>query len=191
MLMKQHSYAFYNGSLSTAFFKRQFLLKKLKQLEHVDRSDGPSATGPSTAAISTEHLKVRPSAAERRQSMSRIPNTAESDIDKISRAIASDGPLDDNQMQVFERIIKWEIEALTDELRGTARTMAQAYPNNLTFAEHYKWIPLPTLVYELEYPKTDSISWLYVSEKMAAMIGVLFVMVQVSQYYICKNASGR
>ena len=187
MLMKQHSYAFYNGSLSTAFLKRQFLLNKLKQLEHVDRSNGPSATGPSPSAISTDHLKARPSAAERRQSMSRVPSAAESDIDKISRAIASDGPLDDNQMLLFERIIKWEIEALTDELLGTARNASRAYPNNLTFVEHYKWIPLPTLVYELEYPKTDSISWLYVSEKMAAMVGVLFVMVQVSQYYICKN----
>ncbi|KAF4966137.1 hypothetical protein FSARC_6136 [Fusarium sarcochroum] len=182
MLMKQHSYAFYNGHLSSVYKYRATILKKLKQLDRVDLAVTPSQTEPPASAISTQHLSVAPSAEERRKSISAQPDHQESDINKISRAIASGEPLDDEQIALFERIMNWEVDAMSDELKGTATTMDKAYPNNLSFIEHYKWIPLPTLVYELEYPRSDSISWPYVCEKFAAMIGVLFVMVQVSQY---------
>ncbi|UPL00744.1 hypothetical protein LCI18_011678 [Fusarium solani-melongenae] len=182
MLMKQHSYAFYNGHLSTVYKSRMALSKKLKQLDLVHPATTPSQTEPPASAISTQHLNAPPSAEQRRKSISGHQNTEESDIDKISRAIASGEPLDDEQIVLFERIMKWEIDALSDELKGTASTADKAYPHNLSFIDHYKWIPLPTLVYELEYPRSDSISWTYVFEKVAAMIGVLFVMVQVSQH---------
>ncbi|KAF4438100.1 sterol O-acyltransferase [Fusarium austroafricanum] len=184
MLMKQHSYAFYNGHLSSVYKQRATIMKKLKQLDLIDPAMTPSQTEPPASAISTQHLSVAPSAEERRKSISAQPGHEESDIDKISRAIASHQPLDDEQVALFERIMKWEVDAMTDELKGTAATMDKAYPNNLSFIEHYKWIPLPTLVYEIEYPRSDSIDWSYVLEKFAAMFGVLFVMVQVSQYSI-------
>ncbi|KAF5002636.1 hypothetical protein FDECE_10567 [Fusarium decemcellulare] len=184
MLMKQHSYAFYNGHLSTVYKKRATLLKKLKQLDLVHPVTTPSQTAPPVSSISTGHLNIPPSAEQRRKSNSELEETEESDIDKISRAIASGQPLDDEQIVLFERIIKWEVDALTDELKGTANSVDKAYPHNLSFIDHYKWIPLPTLVYELEYPRSDSISWTYVAEKLAAMVGVLFVMVQVSQHSI-------
>ncbi|KAJ3538754.1 hypothetical protein NM208_g5767 [Fusarium decemcellulare] len=184
MLMKQHSYAFYNGHLSTVYKKRATLLKKLKQLDLVHPVTTPSKTAPPVSSISTGHLNIPPSAEQRRKSNSELEETEESDIDKISRAIASGQPLDDEQIVLFERIIKWEVDALTDELKGTANSVDKAYPHNLSFIDHYKWIPLPTLVYELEYPRSDSISWTYVAEKLAAMVGVLFVMVQVSQHSI-------
>jgi sterol O-acyltransferase len=182
MLMKQHSYAFYNGYLSSVYKHRAAIAKKLKQLDLVDPTKTPSQTEPPTSAISTHHLSIAPSAEERRKSISAQPEQEESDIEKISRAIASHEPLDDQQIGLFERIMKWEIDAMSDELKGTALTVDKAYPNNLSLMEHYKWIPLPTLVYEIEYPRSDSIDWSYVLEKFIAMIGILFVMVQVSQY---------
>ncbi|EXA45437.1 sterol O-acyltransferase [Fusarium oxysporum f. sp. raphani 54005] len=184
MLMKQHSYAFYNGHLSTVYKERAKIMKKLRQLDLVDPAMTPSQTEPPASAISTQHLSVTPSAEERRKSISAHPGQEESDIDKISRAIASHQPLDDEQVALFERIMKWEVDAMTDELKGTAATIGKAYPNNLSFIDHYKWIPLPTLVYEIEYPRSDSIDWSYVLEKFTAMFGVLFVMVQVSQHSI-------
>lgn len=189
MLMKQHSYAFYNGHLSTVYQSRKSLLSKLKQLDLVDPAAAPSSTEPPVSEISTDHLKVAPSAEQRRRSISKVPDEEETDVDKICRAIASKEPLDDEQIFLFERIIKWEIDALTDDLKGTASDAKDSYPNNLSFINHYKWIPLPTVVYELEYPMSDSISWPYVAEKMAAMIGVIFVMIQISQYSICKSAT--
>ncbi|KAM5376817.1 hypothetical protein ACJZ2D_005304 [Fusarium nematophilum] len=184
MLMKQHSYAFYNGHLSTVYKKRAAFLNKLKKLDLVHPATTPSRTDPPASTISTQHLNVPPSAEQRRKSISGLPVSKESDVDKISRAIASGEPLDDEQIALFERIMKWEVEALTDELKGTSSSIEKAYPNNLSFIGHYKWIPLPTLVYELEYPRSHSISWPYIMEKVAAMIGILFVMIQVSQHYI-------
>lgn len=187
MLMKQHSYAFYNGHLSTVYRHRQFVLQKLKQLESVEVTTGPSETGPAVSTISTSHLGVVPSAEERRYSLSNTRDAAKPDVERISKAVASREPLSDEQLHVFERIMKWEVAALTDELKGTASDVSRAYPENLGFIDHYKWIPLPTVVYEIEYPKSDTISWPYVLEKLVAMIGVIFVMIQVSEYSICKS----
>lgn len=186
MLMKQHSYAFYNGHLSAIFKRRSYLIDKLNQLDLADSLAGPSQTEPQVSAISTSHLEVPPTAEHRRESISQQPIDEETDADRIAIAIASHQPLDDDQAHLFERIMKWEIAALTDELKGTATETSQAYPNSLTFKNHYKWIPLPTLVYELEYPQSDSISWPYVAEKLVAIIGIIFVMIQVSQYSICR-----
>ncbi|GAO15156.1 hypothetical protein UVI_02029460 [Ustilaginoidea virens] len=169
MLMKQHSYAFYNGYLSTIYFERLSLLSTLKQLERIHP---------------TSHLCAPPSAEQRRHSLSHVPCHEETDIDRIAKAVKAKEPLDDEQIRTFRRIIKWEVDALADELRGTATDAAKSYPNNLTVAEHYQWIPLPTLVYELEYPRSDAISWRYVAEKLVAMVGVLFVMNQLAQYAI-------
>ena len=189
MVMKQHSYAFYNGYLSTVYEKRLFLLSKLKQLELVDPASSPSTTAPPARTLETSHLTVPPSAAQRRHSLAQLPSAEEADTDRIARAIAERQPLDDEQISVFGRIMKWEIDALADELRGMATDPAEGYPRNLTFVSHYKWIPLPTVVYELGYPQTERISWAYVAEKLVAMVGILFVMIQVSQYSICEFLS--
>ncbi|KAF4592190.1 sterol O-acyltransferase [Ophiocordyceps camponoti-floridani] len=183
MLMKQHSYAFYNGYLSTVYEKRQLLLSRLELLDVANAASSPTATWPPAAAVDTSHLGEPPSgAAQRRHSLSQPPD--DSDIDKIADAIATRQPLDDQQIRLFGRIIKWEVDALADELRGIAVDASSAYPNNLTFANHYKWIPLPTVVYELEYPRLPAIRWSYVMEKLVAMVGIIFVMIQISQYSI-------
>ena len=185
MLMKQHSYAFYNGYLSTLYKKRRFLLEKLKELEHVEPVQAPSWTHPFASSISTTHLAQPPTAhefKERRKSMqldAGIP-----DVDKVAAAIESGEPLDEAQVHVFERILKWEVDALTDELKGKATAPELSYPRNLTARNHYEFIALPTLVYELEYPRSDAINWWYAAEKMTACFGVIFVMILVSQAFI-------
>jgi sterol O-acyltransferase len=188
MLMKQHAYGFYNGHLNTAHRRRRYLLARLKELEDVDPEHGTSPTVPLVTEISTAHLDASPS-ADRRRSTANQSSSEDSDIDRISKAIAAKSPLSDAQIHLFERLLKWEIDALADELQGTASSALMAYPSNLTFGNHYKWIPLPTLVYQIEYPRTDSIDWSYVAEKFVAMIGVIFVMIQVSQHSICKLPS--
>ncbi|KAG5948803.1 hypothetical protein E4U53_006136 [Claviceps sorghi] len=184
MLMKQHSYAFYNGYLSTVYTKRLFLLSKLEQLEKVRPSNDASSSVPTVSSLSTSHLGVPPSATQRRHSLSQVPSSEEADVDKIVDAIASGEPLEAEQIRLFERIIKWEVDALADELRGTASDSEKAYPHNLTLVGHYQWNVLPTLVYELEYPRSDTISWRYVAEKLVAVVGVLFAMNSVAQYSI-------
>ncbi|KAL2017858.1 hypothetical protein VTK56DRAFT_1603 [Thermocarpiscus australiensis] len=184
MLMKQHSYAFYNGHLSSVYKQRQRLLSMLKQLEKISPVPSPSRTEPPVSAIATSHLAHAPSARgyeERRRSLShdKVP-----DIDRIAAAISSGEPLDQEQVQVFERVLKWEVDALSDELRGKSTTPGRAYPNNLTLLNHYEYIVLPTVVYELEYPRSESINWYYAAEKIAACFGVIFVMIMISQAFI-------
>jgi sterol O-acyltransferase len=185
MLMKQHSYAFYNGHLSSVYKKRNILERRLKQLETICPVTSHSLTNPPTSDISTSHLDRQPSApeyAERRLSISK-GNLAD-DIARISNAIDSDEPLYLDQLQLFERMIKWEIDALTDELRGKATSPSHYYPNNITAYNQYEFVCLPTLVYELEYPRSESINWYYVAEKSAALFGLIFVMIMISQAYI-------
>jgi sterol O-acyltransferase len=185
MLMKQHSYAFYNGHLSSTYKKRRQLGRRLRQLENISPVDSPSHTIPPPATVSTSHLSHRPSAHEYRERHLSISNSnVADDMEKISSAIDSNEPLDMDQLQLFERMIKWEMDALADELKGRASDPAHAYPNNLTVYNHYEFICLPTLVYELEYPRSDSIDWSYVAEKLCAVFGLIFVMIMVSQAYI-------
>ena len=181
MLMKQHSYAFYNGHLSSVYKQRQLLLRKLKKLERISPVTSPSTTGPPAADIDTAHLAKVPSARERRQS---LPHENVLDIGRIVVAIDSREPLDGEQVHVFERVLKWEVDALSDELRGKSTKPGREYPNNLTLCNHYEYIVLPTVVYELEYPRSDSINWYYAAEKAAACFGIIFVMIMISQAFI-------
>jgi len=184
MLMKQHSYAFYNGYLSSVHRKRAHLLSRLKELEHVAPVASPSRTQPPVSAISTSHLTRVPSAHEYRERRMSISSAQVPDIDKIATAISSGEPLDEEQVHIFERILKWEIDALSDELRGKSTLSDRAYPNNLSFMNHYEFIVLPTLVYELEYPRSERINLYYAAEKMAACFGIIFVMIMISQAFI-------
>ncbi|KAJ4384345.1 Sterol O-acyltransferase 2 (Sterol-ester synthase 2) [Neurospora sp. IMI 360204] len=198
MLMKMHSYAFYNGYLASVWKKRQLLLGKLKELEHVEvvtkHDPNRSWTEPFPLLprnLSTEHLSRVPSAQEykerRRMSIAAqqgADSQEEDDVDKIVAAIDSREPLNEEQVHVFERALKWEVDAMTDELRGKATDDKRVHPNNLTLANHYEFIVLPTLVYELEYPRSESINWYYAAEKMVACFGVIFVMIMISQAFI-------
>ncbi|KAF3760512.1 MBOAT-domain-containing protein [Cryphonectria parasitica EP155] len=189
MLMKQHSYAFYNGHLSTAYKARAELLRRLKQLEQIEASKPSSSSSRSTgvAAAASAYLNRRPSVndiRQRRRSLHPGSDNFSQDLEEIEAAIESSRPLDLEQIRVFENIIQWEIDGLTEELTGKSTSPERAYPRNLTLRNHYQYIVFPTVVYELEYPRAESISWRYVGEKAAATFGVIFVMIAVSQAFI-------
>ncbi len=116
---------------------------------------------------------------------SRIVQEQKSDLANVAAAIDASAPLDYHQIRSFKRIIKVEIEGLDEELRGKCSSDSQiSYPHNITLRDFAGYIPLPTLVYELEYPRQEQINWFYVAEKTAATFGVLGVMIVVSQAYI-------
>lgn len=189
MLMKQHAYAFYNGYLSSVFVRRNYLRDRLAELEAVGTGSTSSAKDAFSTAISTTDFTLQQ--AYRQRKISHNDETAvdrAGEVERISSAIKANRPLTDPQVDLCRDIVKEEVEVLTLELQGTASDPSKAYPNNLTFWNHYRYIPLPTLVYEIEYPETEAIDWSSVVEKLIAMVGVLFVMIQVSQYSICKFA---
>jgi sterol O-acyltransferase len=205
MLMKQHSYAFYNGHLSEIYkvsphFQVEFsdclkevqmrksLEQKLKRLKKTAPVQSPSATTPGASSLSTSYLAQPPFATElTRRRMSNHDTSVTDrarDLAQVAAAIESGGPLDADQIQTFERIVRWEIDALSEDLKGKATRHDHFYPNNLTIRNHYEFIVLPTLVYELEYPRSDKINWYYVAEKAIATFGILFIMMLISQTFI-------
>jgi sterol O-acyltransferase len=93
-------------------------------------------------------------------------------------------PLTADQMQTFQRIIEEEIAVLDKELKGKAQSDEKSYPNNLTLGNFADWTILPTLVYELEYPRQERINWWYVLEKSMATFGTMCVMQVISQAYL-------
>jgi sterol O-acyltransferase len=187
MEMKQHSYAFYNGHLSEELIMREKLQRTLKMLDNIEPVATPSATTPKFSSMSTSYLDHPPTASDLNQRRQLEKSNSAPDISNIHQvadAIRSGEPLDIDQIQVFERIIKWEIDALTEDLKGKCTEGGHSYPNNLTFTNHCEYIVLPTLVYELEYPRSDHIDWYYVAEKIIAVFGILGIMNLVSQTYI-------
>ncbi|CAJ0868268.1 10215_t:CDS:2 [Entrophospora sp. SA101] len=58
------------------------------------------------------------------------------------------------------------------------------YPNNITVSNFIDFLLVPTLVYELEYPRTKEIRPWYVFEKLLATFGTFFLLYVNTQSYI-------
>lgn len=177
-------------SVSESFQRMKMLEKKLKQLSELESAVSPSISPSASSALASSYLDAKEmNTIHRRRSSvhSKSPlqlKRQDSDLAKIARAIRSEAPLDFDQIQSFERIIKAEIEGLREELNGKCSNGRNCYPLNLNVRDFAGYIPLPTVVYELEYPRQDHINWYYVAEKTAATFGVLGVMIVISQAYI-------
>jgi sterol O-acyltransferase len=179
--MKQHSYAFYNGHLSDIYKKKRVLDQKLKQLDDSDFS-GPES--PRAQATSYMDATGFDQLSHRRKSNAGLHEEAEKDISSIASAIEADTPLSLNQARSLRRLIASEVDALNEELKGACKVTPNYYPGNLNLRDFYGYIPLPTVVYELEYPRQESVNWFYVAEKTTATFGVIGVMIVVSTAYI-------
>jgi sterol O-acyltransferase len=181
ILMKQHSYAFYNGYLSDIYKKRCALEQKLDLLEDAE-IQSPSSPAAAHATSYFDPVELSQLSHRHRTAYPKIPS--DPDITRVASALASDEPLSSQQVKSLRKLIHWEMENCATELRGTCKTTQNHYPHNLTLKDAFSYIPLPTLVYELEYPRQPSISWYYVLEKMTATFGVLGVMIVISEAYI-------
>lgn len=195
LLMKQHSYAFYNGHLSTVSKDRSFLLHTLGKLEgkgEAEEAGEDPAVAHSTSISSPTSTNRRrrssvvKSRQERKMSKHEDLETAGPEIDQIISDIESDVTIPPGDVPAYKAVLDDEIDFHTKELVRNTTARERAYPNNLTLSNLAEYLVLPTVVYELEYPRTESINWYYVIEKLAATVGILFVMSMLSQTFICK-----
>lgn len=166
--MKIHSYAFYNGHLSEAYKKKKTIEAKLKQLQNIRLADKE----PEGANTSEKNESIQD------------PIDDEPRISQVAKAIESGEAINIHQVQVFEKILKLELEALNEDLKGKASSEEKSYPHNLKLKNHFEFGVLPTLVYELEYPRQETRDWFYIFEKSCAVLGILFIMNLVSQTFI-------
>lgn len=65
------------------------------------------------------------------------------------------------------------------------------YPHNLTYRNFIDYLILPTLVYELDYPRTNEIRPLYVLEKTLATFGTFSLLYIITEHYILPITNSR
>lgn len=166
------------------------LQRRLKQLDDIKAQELPSPilTAKGTEAMATGVDDQEDDRLTHRRSRGPKYSTnfsqEESEIATIGQAIEAGEPLDSDQIQAFHRVLNTEITILDEELRGKCTTTNNVYPNNLTLYNFVEWTCLPTLVYDLEYPRQERVNWWYVAEKSAATLGVIWTMIIISQAYI-------
>lgn len=190
LLMKQHAYSFYNGYLSRVYRRRNLLQQKLRQLDGIKAEENSSSISPSAEALAATGIDYtnKDVSTSRRRSCGPKYSTnfskEDSEVATIGQAIEAGDPLDAEQIEAFRQVLTTEITILDEELRGKCTTTDNVYPNNLTLYNFIEWTCLPTLVYDLEYPRQERINWWYVAEKSAATLGVIWIMIIISQAYI-------
>jgi sterol O-acyltransferase len=114
------------------------------------------------------------------------PKTEHSSIGAVIASLDHGEDLNSQEIALFTQVIRSEVTSISQEMNGSGVTKASnlQYPHNLTIKSWADFTLLPTLVYELEYPRQEKINWYYVAEKSAATLGVIWVMIIVSQAYI-------
>jgi sterol O-acyltransferase len=164
------------------------LREKLEHLEDMEPVSPLSGASPQRTNSTSTDLTLDESLRRRRRSLGARTSTnlkeEDSRISPIAAAIDSGEALDEEQLQAFSRAIRSEIQELAEELNGKCTNDINNYPKNLTLYNWADWTCLPTLVYELEYPRQDHINWWYVAEKTLALFGVIWIMMVVSQAYL-------
>jgi sterol O-acyltransferase len=63
-------------------------------------------------------------------------------------------------------------------------TKTVTWPENITVWNFWDYLLVPTLVYELSYPRTKAIRPLYVLEKVLATFGTFFVIYVITEHWI-------
>lgn len=73
-----------------------------------------------------------------------------------------------------------QIQELAEELTHDGVT----YPENLTLWNYVDYLLVPSLVYDIVYPRTERIRWWYVFEKTLATFGTFGLMTMIVENYI-------
>jgi len=121
MLMKQHSYAFYNGHLSVVYKRLQSLGKKLAELRALDTHGSNVGHHFRTGGVDSG-VDIRGGSEEKEE-------------------------LDSAQVEDFERAIMEEVAACNAELSSHVEDDKRpkvVYPQNLTWWNYFEYIHFPT-----------------------------------------------
>lgn len=165
ILMKMHSYAFYNGHLSETE-------KRLRALDD-----------PSTASRAPAILYPTP---ENPMGTALSPNRPEATGKGDENTAYANGssPEEDEVAQLREDLAR----ELTSPMGNTT------YPQNLTWSNYLDFLCCPTLCYELEYPRTERVDKLKLISQTVAVFGCIFLLTVISEEFILPvlvNASAR
>ena len=200
MLMKTHSYIAYNGQLSES--KRQ-LRKKTAELDRAVETAGGwkavlseasklHASAIASPLLGSAELPEAGTALARPRTLSRRRRS--SALGKDDDPPLSPLPPDDaGDMKDPRRLIDYPDEKiynlandcvdLLEDLTSTGKESI-VWPANVTYTNYIDYLLIPTLVYELEYPRTSSVRPIYVLEKTLATFGTFFVLYAITEHII-------
>lgn len=203
MLMKVHSYLAHNGALSE---KRIDLRKAQRALDAAVEEKGgwsrvlylasQEATHENAVSVQDssptketfgEQLHHRRKSSDRRNSNGDIVGVAEHAREASLVGGNPEDPKDPRRLVDFsdERIYNLANDCvdLQEELTSSGKE-AVVWPANVTSWNYIDYLLVPSLVYELEYPRTTSIRPLYVLEKTLATFGTFFLVYAITEHVI-------
>lgn len=80
-------------------------------------------------------------------------------------------------------ILARNIDAMQEELKSNG-AKGLVWPENITYRHFLDYMCIPTLVYQLEYPRTNTMRPLVVLEKIAATFGTFSLIYLITEHYI-------
>ncbi|KAJ7696587.1 MBOAT, membrane-bound O-acyltransferase family-domain-containing protein [Mycena rosella] len=208
MIMKVHSYMTVNGHLQYVSEMSQALLDDLRkatasaggweqavrdaqahraELDALTTRSTEESTPSGTPAIpegtSTSYVDV-PTAAALRQRLVAVSQPSATSTQSEDKPVSSTRPhiLVDHPNEGISAMAR-DYSELEGELSSSGPYRV-TYPNNLTMKNFAVYQLIPTLVYELEYPRTERIRPLYVFEKTVATFGTFALLYTMTESFI-------
>ncbi|KAJ7577046.1 MBOAT, membrane-bound O-acyltransferase family-domain-containing protein [Mycena floridula] len=212
MIMKMHSYMAVNGYLQDVTTQSQLVLDDLRQAAELEggwekaisdskerRAEADAATGMSDTTSSTPAgtppllqaalIDANAASALRNRlnaiSNNKLPTESRDSLAFDDTRIPTPlhpHPLIDHPSEHISNLAK-EFSELQGELISSGPEQI-VWPNNITLKNFVVYQLIPTLVYELEYPRTQSIRPLYVFEKTVATFGTFALLYTVTESFI-------
>lgn len=152
LLMKMHSYAFYNGYLWSVLHELQFAETHLRKLQTKVAHVPEGYTEESTKKLVLQLIAF-----------------CKFELLQQSYALRDDMPDEERN-----KILDMSLETLQH------RDLVK-FPYNLTLGNFLMYTMYPTVVYELVHARKERIRWKYVFEKVSAIFGVIFLMLVVAE----------
>lgn len=184
LLMKMHSYAFYNGHLSQTEKRLHALDNPFSPRDRRPAYQYPSTDLPASVTkgeSNSTNAKKRRRQRQKKQEAKQSANGHKSnDEEPINHDLLAPSPVASPSNSADE----------VDEIReGLARELTSpignvTYPNNLTWSNYTDYIFCPTLCYEIEYPRTTHINWINLISKIIATFGCIFLLTIISEDFI-------
>lgn len=181
LLMKMHSYAFYNGHLS----------ETEKRLQELDMPTSDADRGPAYLYPSALDERPDPLASIDFSAATVIGNGNGNGNGKAKQKKSKTEQQQQQQRRGSDDSLATtrsadELEMLREDLaRELTSPMGNVtYPANLTLANYADYLLCPTLCYEIEYPRVPSVNWTSLNAKIVATFGCIFLLTITSEEFI-------
>ncbi|KAF4121851.1 sterol O-acyltransferase [Geosmithia morbida] len=174
LLMKMHSWAFYNGHLSETE-------KHLQALDHdheAKENRRPARLYPSP----TTDVAAAAATATPDDTTTTTTTTQQEDEKQQQQQQQRRRREDQDRDQDQDEAVEMLREDLARELTSPMGNVT--YPRNLSWANYADYLLCPTLCYELEYPRVEEVNWTSLASKVVATFGCIFLLTMTSEDFI-------